>query len=42
LEITQTLEADRIGLAALASVIAVLRVATVMGSGYLYRFRGAT
>jgi Flp pilus assembly protein TadB len=37
LEINYQLGADRIGLAALAGVIAALRVATIIGSGYLYQ-----
>lgn len=39
LEISQQLGADHIGMAALAAMIAALRVATIMGSGYLYRTR---
>jgi hypothetical protein len=39
LEINHQPGADRIGLAALAGVIAALRVATIVGSGYLYRSR---
>jgi Flp pilus assembly protein TadB len=41
LEINYQLGADRIGMAALAGVIAALRVATLVGSGYLYRSRPA-
>ena len=40
-EISHQLGADRIGLAALAGVIAALRVATIAGSAYLYRSRPA-
>jgi hypothetical protein len=40
-EISHQLGADRIGLAALAGVIATLRVATIAGSAYLYRSRPA-
>jgi Flp pilus assembly protein TadB len=36
-EINHQIAADRVGLAALASVIAALRVATIMGSAYLFR-----
>jgi Flp pilus assembly protein TadB len=39
LEINHQIGADRIGLAALAGVIAALRVATIIGSGYLFRSR---
>jgi Flp pilus assembly protein TadB len=39
LEINHQIGADRIGLAALAGVIAALRVATIVGSGYLFRSR---
>jgi Flp pilus assembly protein TadB len=38
-EINHQIGADRIGLAALASVIAALRVATIIGSAYLFRSR---
>jgi Flp pilus assembly protein TadB len=41
LEINHQIGADRIGLAALAGVIAALRVGTIVGSGYLYRSRPA-
>jgi Flp pilus assembly protein TadB len=41
LEISHQLGVDRVGLAALAGVIAALRVATVIASGYLYRSRPA-
>lgn len=41
LEINHQIGADHVGLAALAGVIAVLRVATIIGSGYLYRSRPA-
>jgi hypothetical protein len=41
LEISHQLRADRIALAALAGVIAALRVATIAGSAYLYRSRPA-
>jgi hypothetical protein len=37
LETSHQLGAGRIGLAALAGVIASLRVAVIVGSGYLYR-----
>lgn len=37
LEINHQIGADRIGLAGLAGVIAALRVATIIGSGYLFR-----
>jgi hypothetical protein len=37
-EINHQMGADRIGLAALAGVIAALRVATIIGSAYLFRF----
>ena len=40
-EINHQIGADRIGLAALASVIAALRVATIIASAYLYRSRPA-
>jgi Flp pilus assembly protein TadB len=39
LEVSHQLGADRIGLAALAGVVAALRVATIVGCGYLYRSR---
>jgi hypothetical protein len=42
LEIRQQLGADRIGMAALAAMIAALRIAAIMGSGYLYRTRPVT
>ncbi|WP_146221067.1 hypothetical protein [Mycolicibacterium moriokaense] len=41
LEINHQIGADRIGLAALAGVIAALRVATVIGGAYLFRSRPA-
>jgi hypothetical protein len=41
LEISHQLGAGRIELAALAGVIAALRVATIIASGYLYRSRPA-
>jgi hypothetical protein len=41
LEISHQLGVDHIGLAALAGVIAALRVATIIASGYLYRSRPA-
>jgi Flp pilus assembly protein TadB len=41
LEVSHQLGADHIGLAALAGVIAALRVATIMGGGYLFRSRRA-
>jgi hypothetical protein len=36
-EINHQIEVDRVGLAALAGVIAALRVATIIGSAYLFR-----
>ena len=41
LEISHQLGVGRIGLAALAGVIAALRIATIVASGYLYRSRPA-
>jgi Flp pilus assembly protein TadB len=41
LEINHQIGANRIGLAALAGVIAALRVTTILASGYLYRSRPA-